>query len=261
MKTLRKRSRRATTLTELLVVLAIISLLATLAVPVYLTQLNRARISIAQSEVRSIAEAEQSVAIAHGFLVPIHILDNVPNRLVGEPVGAVGSRDDFDNLTSPGSHFLVDVYQKLSDQVGTQLTLSSTDSRVRRMVDAWQGPFLNPRRIRYEGEVINNPSSGDITIDLVVDPWGNPYRIYSDYGPLFSQDAPSGSQALPDPDLQQDDMFIQQDEAERFDRFAVISFGPDGRNSWLSASPLDQGDDIYYMFSVIQANETLYSNF
>ncbi|MCC6546323.1 type II secretion system protein [Candidatus Sumerlaeota bacterium] len=261
MKTLRKRSKRATTLTELLVVLAIISLLATLAVPVYLTQLSRARISIAQSEVRSIAEAEQSAAIAHGFLVPIHILDNVPNRVAGEPVGSIGSRDDFDNLTQAGNHFLVDVYSTLTSQIGSQLTLSSSDRRVTRMVNAWQGPFLNPRRVRYEGEIVNDPSSGDITIDLVADPWGNPYRMYSDMGPLFSEDAPTGSQVLPPPDLQQDDMFIQQDEADRFDRFAVISFGPDGRNSWLSSDPLDQGDDIYYTFSVIQSNETLYSNF
>ncbi|MEO8376815.1 MAG: type II secretion system protein [Candidatus Sumerlaeota bacterium] len=261
MKTLRKRSQRATTLTELLVVLAIISLLATLAVPVYLTQLNRARISIAQSEVRSIAEAEQSVAITHGFLVPIHILDNVPNRVAGEPAGSVNSRDDFDNLTSPGSHFLVDVYQNLNDQVGNQLTLSSNDTRVRRMVNAWQGPFLNPRRIRYQGEDVNDPSVGDITIDLVVDPWGNPYRMYSDFGPLYTTDAPTGTQTLPDPDLQQDDMFIQQDQAERFDRFAVVSFGPDSHDNFTNTNPLDQGDDIFYTFSVIQSNETLYSNF
>jgi len=260
MKTLSKRSKRATTLTELLVVLAIISLLATIAVPVYLTQVQRARIAIAQSEVRAIAEAQQQCAIAHGFLVPIHILNNVPNPRAGEPTGSSTNRDDFDNLQSPGGHFLIDTYSKLDDQITGQLTLNSGDDRVERMISGWQGPFLNPKRLRYQNDDPNVPGSGELTIDLVVDPWGRPYRMYSDYGSLFTNSVPQSTNVINNPELGDDDMRLNTDEVDRFDRYAVVSYGPDGTTGF-TTDPQDQGDDIYYQFVINTANETLYSNF
>lgn len=255
------RRRRAVTLTELLVVLAIVSLLATIAVPVYLNQIQRARIATAQMEVRTIAEAQQQVGIAHGFFVPIHILDNIPNRESGSGVGgSAGNRDDFDALGASSSNLrLIDLYTKLTDQQSTQLTLASNGQRVVNLIRGWQGPFLNPRRVWYVGTDSSTGLGGNLQQDLVIDPWGNPYRMYSDLGRIGSAALPTT--ANPDPLLTMDNGEITTSEADRFDRFAVVSFGPDGLSGFTTTNPLQQGDDIFYTFSAPSLNESNYQPF
>ena len=258
--TLKKiRSQRAVTLTELLVVLAIISLLATIAVPVYLSQIQRARIATAQFEVRQISEALQQCAIIHGFYVPIHILDNVPNQPTGSTVGGT-ERDDFDaiggGLSSLG---VIDAFQNLETlTVGNQLTLGGTDDRVEKMISGWQGPFLNPKRVKYVGEVPTSPGTGNYFEDLVVDPWGNPYRFYTDLGLNSSAGLPAATGETIT--LNMDDNRLSGGvEANRFDRYAVVSYGPDGVTGFtVSSNSLVQGDDVYYAFAGIAGNESRY---
>lgn len=257
--TLKKiRSQRAVTLTELLVVLAIISLLATVAVPVYLSQIQRARIATAQFEVRQISEALQQCAIVHGFYVPIHILDNVPNQPSGSTVGGT-QRDDFDVIGGGlGSLGVIDAFRNLETITsGSQLNLGSTDDRVEKLISGWQGPFLNPKRVKYVGEVPTVIGSGTFFEDLVVDPWGNPYRFYTDLGLSSSAGTPaaSGDQIV----LTMDDNRISSVEANRFDRYAVVSYGPDGTTGFTSSgNSLIQGDDVYYAFAGIAGNESRY---
>ncbi len=262
MKRMNRISQRAVTLTELLVVLAIISLLATLAVPVYISQLNRARFSVAQAETRNIAQAQEQVAIFHGFYVPIHILDNVPNT-DGGVGGSATSRDDFDNLTNASSHFLIDAGTPLEDQAGaSQVDLgSTTDIRVQRLIENWQGPFLQPQRVRFVGEDPADPTLGDLTLDLVVDPWGNPYRFYTDLG--LAGDAGLPTVAGEDVALTQDNLALRTGapEQDRFDRFAIVSYGPDGVSGFDGSNPLSQGDDVVYQFVGVSGNETRFSNF
>lgn len=253
------RSRRAVTLTELLVVLAIISLLATIAVPVYLSQIQRARLATAQAETREISEAIQQAAIIHGFIVPIHVLDNVPNE-VGNTGGS--NRDDFDAM-SGDTNYLIDIYRLLDDQSGSDQPKfgdSSTNVRVKNLIDKWQGPFLNAKRVRYVGD--NNGSSlGTYYQDLVVDPWGRPYRLYTDLGLVGSSGLPSSTNPDADLTLGMDDGRISSVEVNRFDRFAVLSYGPDGISGFTTSNVLEQGDDIYYEFNALNGNESNYSPF
>jgi len=268
MKTHFFRKARATTLTELLVVVAIISLLATIAVPVYLNQIQRARVSTARAEVREIANAMQNVAVTHGFMVPIHVLDNIPNRGQGNNLGGSSSdRDDFEQLDAQSSFsqtFLIDVSRPLDLQDGgEQLNLNDRDQdfRVDALIEGWAGPFLNPSRVRFVGEDPTVPGTGNITEDLVIDPWGNPYRVYSDFGLMGASPLPSSTN---------EDVFLEMDtlelnsgspEQDRFDRFAILSYGPDGITGFDGSNPLDQGDDIFYTFSVITPNETQFRGF
>jgi prepilin-type N-terminal cleavage/methylation domain-containing protein len=264
------RTRRAVTLTELLVVLAIISLLATLAVPVYVNQVQRARVATAQSEVRAIAEAQQMVALSHGFYVPIHILNNVPNQ-TGSITGNSQFRDDFTGLSNV---FAIDATVSVerifgniapnlpSSQYNPPISDSSSDPRIQRMVEGWQGPFLNPTRIRYVGSTSGQPGTGNFKQDLVVDPWGNPYRFYAANGLIGSASLPDGPTSDSQLILGIDNGLLNNPgpEINRFDRFAIVSYGPDGRTGF-NNDPRDQGDDIFYKFSGIAGSETVYSVF
>jgi prepilin-type N-terminal cleavage/methylation domain-containing protein len=263
--------RRGFTLTELLVVLAIISLLATIAVPVYISRVQQARIAIARAETREIATAMQQVGIVHGFFVPIHILDNIPNTPAGSSgsFGTPGSLDDFDNLTNPSSHRVIDLARPLagtaSSQFGNQSTLSPTgsDPRVLRMINAWQGPFLNPHRVWFIGADPTTGQNGDLTLDLVLDPWGLPYRMYSPVGVTGSLNPPSaGGVSTSQYVLTADDGELTTDERDRFDRFAIVSYGPDGVTGFDSGAPQqNQGDDIVYTFVGVPPTESVYQGF
>ncbi|CAN5372115.1 hypothetical protein BH09SUM1_BH09SUM1_02050 [soil metagenome] len=266
MKINKMRSLRAVTLTELLVVLAIISLLATLAVPVFVSQMQRARYSVAQAEVREIAEAEQMAAIVHGFYFPIHVLDNVPNRPSGSGVGGASTdRDDFENLT--GVRYVIDATLSLEEQVngngGTapQIQLLTTgNSRIARAVQSWQGPFLNPKRVVYVGSTASVQGSGDLHADLVIDPWGNPYRFYTDLGLVGSAGLPSASNETAILGMDDGRLNISGPEVDRFDRFAIVSYGPDGISGF-NGNSLVYEDDIFYTFSGVAGNETTYQGF
>jgi prepilin-type N-terminal cleavage/methylation domain-containing protein len=264
------RRQRAVTLTELLVVLAIISLLATLAVPVYVSQINRARVATAQAEVRSIAEAQQAVAVTHGYFVPIHILNNVPNAPTG--ASSTGDRDDFVRVSS-NTVFAIDAtispdrYRNgdVSDaNYNPRIQTSGSNSRITRMVETWQGPFLNPKRIRYDGASAGVQGSGDYSRDLVVDPWGNPYRFYFTGGLIGDGSLPTGPLTDSQVNLAVDNGNVTPSGAEqgRFDRFAILSYGPDSVSGYASNNSLISGDDVFYTFtSLAVGNETTYQGF
>lgn len=254
-----KNPRRAVTLIELLVVLAIISLLATIAVPVYLNQMQRARYAVARAEVRNIAEAQQQVAIIHGFYVPIHILNNIPNR-TDSLGGTASARDDFDNHDDLGNVFVIDATVSVGEQSGAgQLSLASNENRVSLMRETWQGPFLNPQRVRRVGSDPATNTQGIFHLDFVVDPWGTPYRFYTDLGETGGA-LPSGTESqivITDDDLT---LSTGASETDRFDRFAIVSFGPDGQSDF-TGDPLDQGNDVFYTFAGVSGNETRFVGF
>lgn len=244
------------TLTELLVVLAILSLLATIAVPVFVSKTEQARRATARAEVRAIADAEELVALTHGFYVPMHLLDNLPP----ETSPSASARDGIDNHADAGSVRLVDPFRAAEDQTGGQPTLSTTTGaygpRVVNMINNWSGPFLNPTRVYTGGNTsgnLNDLTDAERSRDLILDPWGNPYRFYSSIGVVSSQaanDNTIGANAL-----NVDDGLLTTDE-DRFDRWAVVSYGTngvvDGTGSFLD-------DDIYYTFGV-NANESVFNN-
>lgn len=249
MKTLwTNRTRRAVTLTELLVVLAIISLLATLAVPVYVQQTERARKAIARSEVRAIAEAQQQVAALHGFFIPINMLDNIADDTTDTAI-----RDDFDNHPNLADMGVIDVNQRAETQrLNGQLDFAdrASDLRIENMIDYWEGPFLNPVRVTERFNPNNNALTQDETsYDIVLDPWGRPYQIYAPTGICSDFATPLNLNDF-DPSLQADRIDVDQalltTTDDRFDRYAIVSFGNDGRADTSVGSPVP--DDIVYMF-------------
>ncbi len=247
-----KRTKKTTgvTLTELLVVLAIIGLLATIAVPVYINRSEQAKVRIARQECQEIAKAEDICAMTHGFYVPIQMLDDVP----------ISNEADADSIDKePDSIYLIDSGIPATTQVNQQPQLGDrgTNTKVANLYYYWQGPFLNPTRVWYDPTRFDSAWDPDMSTtdrrqDYPIDPWGQPYRLYSDIGIIGTGATGSNyaSTSFSDGRLTTVD--------DRFDRFAVVSFGPDGlRDTDPGRNVAAPSDDIVYYFGTV-ATETAY---
>lgn len=256
-----QNAQRAVTLTELLVVLAIISLLATIAVPVYVQKTEQARRVTARTEVRNIAQAQELVAATHGFYIPMHLLDNLAND------GDSESEDDFENDTNASNKFFVDPFLNILAQQGVQPSLAdaqnntSGQTKALALVNFWTGPFLNPARVTRT-EQFND--AADISSDIILDPWGNPYIFFSPEGPLSQIQNRSNFVGV---DLSQPSTRFEVDNGriqdasggnDPFDRFAIVSFGPDGTLDTSVGTTFV--NDVFYEFGFI-ANESAFNLF
>lgn len=253
---------RAVTLVELLVVLAILSLLATLAVPVYVNKTEQARRTTARFEVREIATAQDQVALTHGFYVPIHVLDNVAGTDSTTQI-----RDDFGNDVNDAQKFFVDPFVDLEDQQGGQTTmadgLNGVNAKAGAMLQNWSGPFLNPARVATDG----TRDQTDVSSDVVLDPWGRPYLFYSPVGPLASfssiDDFSGTTFDATNPstrwDFDNGRIQVMPEGSREFDRYAIISYGPDGQFDFSNGSG-DLVDDVFYEFG-FALNESAFNAF
>lgn len=243
------------TLTELLVVLVIISILATIAMPVYVGQAEKARVASARMEVKLIADAQDYVGALYGFYVPLQLLDDLPGQRGVNGVGA-----DADAIRSEVSSIaLVDLNRNLLD-LGTgqpNLGMAATNARVSDLLYNWDGPFLSPQRVYYEGTgAIENANPGEAARDYPLDPWGNPYRFYSPVGIVGSGALSSTYNSSNFSDGQ-----IQRGTDDRFDRYAIVSFGPDGESD-ANSGDLNDPDDIIYLFGKVNVpSETAFTGF
>ncbi len=237
---------RGVTLTELVVVIAILSLLATIMVPMAFNRMEQARIVVAKEECRSIADAMQQCAAIHGYYVPIRVLDNQNN--------AINPLEDSDDLfneyrLSAGPAYLIKPTLDLDAQIGNQLYIG--ESGTEKLIQEWNGPFLQPQRV-YVDETWTPGSEEWFREDYPLDPWGNPYRFYCRLGYIgdngVQEDTVSQwednftgllNDRTPGPNNIYDDL----------DRFAIVSFGPDGEEDLYDDNAgTEPHDDIIYEF-------------
>jgi prepilin-type N-terminal cleavage/methylation domain-containing protein len=241
-------TRRGVTLTELLVVVTIIGILSTIAVPVYLNYAEGARKNAARQEVREIANAEDNCALEHGYYVPLQVLDDLPGR-AGDN-GLDFTADTIQGYSS-GVVVAIDYTIPVDDMLGliNQPEITNdlgNDNRVIRMVNTWKGPFLNPQRVNDNSPL--DPFNLNKE-DYLLDPWGNPYLFYGPAGVLGVNDP-----TPPYTDSQFSGRFSADDR--RFDRWAILSMGPNGIADDTGSNVYD---DIFHTFGIV-VSETAFSN-
>lgn len=230
--------QQGVTLTELLLVLLIVSLLATLAIPTVTRRARDARVAAAKADAQALANAELSCALIHGYFVPLQLLDDLPanNDTESDHIGNAGTTVS-----------VINVNQDVLDQDGNQEDVVSSG-----LENDWEGPFYQAQRF-FVHDPANAFVEDSLEHDFPLDPWNRPYFLYS---PLGVVGTAAGTAADGDLILESDvrtnrtswsngDLTTLND---RFDRWAVVSFGPDGAAGDVNGNALDQGDDIIYYF-------------
>lgn len=256
MKQITWNKQRGLTLTELLAVLLILSLLATIAVPVYVSRQEDARIRVALTECRQYAMAQETVAAMHGFYVPLQLLDELPPRNDGStPL----DEERIDLHYNPNNMYLIIPTVEARVQEGDQFTLGdyNTNALVRKLIDNWSGPFVNFQRFWWDvtSTVYDSPTdddyrdSDDLFRDFPLDPWGNPYRFYSPIGIIGDGNDHDSNFDFENPNNRFSNGYITQFDDERFQKYAIVSYGRDGIRDTDTLLPANSvPNDIYYEF-------------
>jgi prepilin-type N-terminal cleavage/methylation domain-containing protein len=251
LRTITQVTGRGVTLIEMLVVMLIISLLATAALPVFIARIEDSRRTTAQLEVAEIAKAQTLVAIAPNVYVPLQVLNDLPDRGAFSVTPADGDPSIINSANRNWRLVRVDLGAKRQLDGNLQPLLSTSDSEPQgqKVVREWRGPFLNPQRVWVGTGSANDRRA----LDHPMDPWGNPYRFYSPIGIIgtgaLSTTATSYS-------TQQFSNGVLTENNNRFDRYAIVSFGADG-----VPDPVNNlVDDVVYTFG-IDPNESTFSLF
>lgn len=245
--TFSRAGHQGLTLTELILVMAIMTLIATLAVPATVSRITQAKVSTAKAEVQALAQAQMMCGMTHGYYVPLQLLDDIPNGT------AATAPDDLDNETQNPQ--VIDLGRTTVSNIASPTRLDSFDPKLVEMVDNWAGPFSQPQRVFRR----DNDLTDIITVrrDHPLDPWRHPYIFY---GPGFivgTGAASVGSNTTTPPDAtdMDDDLFsdgqfslFNSTPDDIFDRWAIVSLGPNGVSDRAAASDDDIGDDIIYFF-------------
>lgn len=252
------RGRTGVTLTELILVLAIVALLATMAVPVVMNRRLASQYAAAKAEVEALAKAEEMCGIMHGVYVPLQVLDDIPSDVDSSGTLQPPLGGDADHIGQETDMSVIFTDISVDEQLGSQEQLDNTDPRTQRARREWQGPFAQFQRVFVHSSTIgdlNNPSRAKR--DFPLDPWGNPYRLYCPLGIVGSSFATTVGSNPPDEDDMNNDTFsngVMANRDRRFDRFAVVSFGPDGISDRTDSTGGNVGlipsigDDVVYLF-------------
>lgn len=267
MRLIQLRRRAGVTMTELLVVVTIVTLLATIAVPVYTSQAAKARLSTTQLEEKEIAEALERTAMDVGYYVRLYALndgysgDRVPNcdvednRLGGVSDNGVLYADDPDQIYHRANEIFLTTDQGLPPSNGIALFTQMIKNET---AFGWDGPYLNWHR--------------DVNLnDWPDDPWGNDYMFFSYWGAIYpppDKDDPfhyfienTGPIMVTEgPEYQVSQAgqvggttITKQFYTTRiFDRPTILSLGPNGLPGDGTDDTDDgygKGDDIIYQFS------------
>lgn len=145
--------KKAFTLMELLVVVLILGLLATIAVGVFTAQVERARYAAARTTIAALDLAAKRYQLDLGQFPPSGSNLAAPNQFEGN-----------------GWLYLV-------------LTRSASGTTTAPASNRWQGPYIDVNKLNI-GDIEGHPIDDiDLTVDplllgqiQILDPWGSPYR-------------------------------------------------------------------------------------
>ena len=238
----------------------IISILATILIPVLNKRADQAKITTAKRDLEELANAEERVAIDIGYYVRMYALDDVAG---GDGVGlgeATANTSDIDGIadeprnrlypaatdpltgraSAPEAIFINPETQNFPALAVGQaffqqyMVTSTAESSYR-----WQGPYFNIHR--DETIETNDPVSiPRHMVDIPNDPWGNDYLFFTRNGLVLE---PAGV-IVNNASAQS----VGYPATQVFDRPTMLSLGPDGIVGSEGAPGFGKGDDLYRSF-------------
>jgi prepilin-type N-terminal cleavage/methylation domain-containing protein len=210
----------AVTLLELMVVVLIIGILASVATGVYTGQTERARVAATHALIRSLEVAITRYEMDTGSLPPSGSGSDVPPA-------AMSSSSTGGRLNGSGYLHLV-------------LMHSINGSAVQPASASWKGPYINlqPGQLKSASTSTGTGASTPTGLIDITDPWGMPilYVAWPDYAINATdfwggtQMSPSTAPAGANPNLPAPNPFAATETFYNPKTFQLISFGPSARS-------------------------------
>jgi prepilin-type N-terminal cleavage/methylation domain-containing protein len=246
---------------ELLIALIIISILVSMVILVASQRTAEARLRAAESDMRIIAEAEQSAVKDFGYFLRFYVLDDITGDLPSgstDPTPTFGPKD-------PNDIFDLLIQEQLNDRNpdGEQYGIEPDFGSLPSSTTSTQAGGLRPANTLVNS-VVRESTLGVLLpyisfrreytddagnyFNVPMDPWGNPYVIMTRQGfindigsTLFTPDQgliPAGTAV----NVAGTGAFA----TDRFDRFTIISFGPDAvpGDGGIAGTNIGEGDDL-----------------
>lgn len=249
------RGTRGFSILEIVIALIIISILTLALMPTVTNRARQARINVALTDARTIADAQERLSVDTGFFARLYVLDDVTD--VGDGIRNDADADLIDGTNDEDLATTSDPGATLTSISTIWISTTTEDFQTgpaavtdRFILDeeafGWVGPYLN-----WNLDVNGN--------DWPDDPWGNDYLLVTKAGALFTPELVPGESVSDDefqfPNFTTSTLWGGGTlDTSTFDRPAIISFGPDrepGDASLVLGDPLrllGTGDDIVIFF-------------
>lgn len=163
-----KQHQRGFTAAEIITVVAIIAILALIVIPKYWQKTEEAKITAAKDEMQQIGKMEALAYAETGMYVfPSNLMQVTPSQY------AVVTVWSFDTWLNGG--------QLSNFSTGYFLSGDPNQPVLASLGEIWKGPYIVFQKF-------------DTTLNLPVDPWGKPYRVY---GPISASATDSTNTQVP----------------------------------------------------------------
>lgn len=248
----RSRNNSAFTIVEIVVGVIIIGILASILIPVLISQSDKAKIASAKRDLQEIANAQERAALDLGYYLRLYALDDVEG---GDGIGLGGANDIVDGIadeqynqifanptrmflrTAPADQGFLNA--AVADDFYRQIAFVTTPESAFR----WAGPYYN-----IHNDETPEESDGTSLIrhlhDIPNDPWGNDYLLFTRRGVVREPEGVILDNGLAST--------AGYPETQVFDRPTVLSLGPNGLpGDGLPGSAnyrFGKGDDLFRTF-------------
>ncbi|MDX2176036.1 MAG: prepilin-type N-terminal cleavage/methylation domain-containing protein [Candidatus Sumerlaeia bacterium] len=253
----RRRAHSGFSIVELLIAIIIITILATILIPLIAKRTEDARNARALNDLENIVEAQQRASVDTGYYVRLFALNDtyggtLPFTRPNPPNGYIDGLGQYD--AAGGYYQNIDNFF-IDPQSNTFLTPPSRNTTIRLRINnnetnygpselyRWGGPYLSFTRD-------NNLASGVVAADGIPDdPWGNNYLFFTRLGLILE---PQGSLETNSVALSSNGNYTSGGpyDVTGFDRPTIASTGPDGTpgDATSGATTFGDGDDLFRSF-------------
>ena len=228
-----KKALKGFSIIELLIAIIIIGILVAIIIPRLATRSELARVRAAESDLEEIRKAEERAGIDTGYYYRLYVLDD---NIGGDGLGSGQTDDILDGVRDESLNTIADNPTRMFINVSSGELLEASSSSI-----IFNRFSQNETAFGWNGRYITWQTDEDEN-DIPDDPWGRDYLLFTSEGLVLEPDGiiidscgiNANGQLISGPTY----------NCLLFDRFTLVSRGPDGLPGSQPDYEFGTGDDV-----------------